>query len=203
MLEADPHLRPAMDGQHRGRPRRRRQLGAACRARRLAGCSLRNLPAALALQRSFAFASVATCQRCEHWPTLPTGPDSAAGAPDLNSLWEEHIATEFAEKCAKAAVATMVPHATVNHVPVMTGRQCCRCRRCWLPPPPPLRLRMRFSEPCLSEWHPAECMLTITGAAVFHDLPRPTAGGAGTSALEAFYHNHFIHKWVGGSAQQV
>jgi carboxymethylenebutenolidase len=48
---------------------------------------------------------------------------AAAGAPgpDLNALWEEHIATEFEEKCAKAAVATMVPHASVNHVPVMTG----------------------------------------------------------------------------------
>jgi hypothetical protein len=44
-------------------------------------------------------------------------------APSINleQLWEEHVATEFSEKSADAAVATMVPHATVNHVPVMTG----------------------------------------------------------------------------------
>lgn len=41
--------------------------------------------------------------------------------PDLNALWEEHIATEFTQKSAAAAVATMVPSSTVNHVPVMTG----------------------------------------------------------------------------------
>ncbi|GBF95978.1 carboxymethylenebutenolidase [Raphidocelis subcapitata] len=39
----------------------------------------------------------------------------------LLELWDEHIATEFSEKSADAAVATMVPHATVNHVPTMTG----------------------------------------------------------------------------------
>jgi carboxymethylenebutenolidase len=44
-----------------------------------------------------------------------------APAPDLNALWDNHIATEFTEKSADAAVATMVPHATVNHVPTMTG----------------------------------------------------------------------------------
>lgn len=39
----------------------------------------------------------------------------------LLKLWDEHIATEFTEKSADAAVATMVPHSTVNHVPTMTG----------------------------------------------------------------------------------
>ncbi|KAL4433688.1 hypothetical protein ABPG75_000129 [Micractinium tetrahymenae] len=48
-------------------------------------------------------------------------PAFEASSPDLNALWEEHIATEFTEKSAAAAVATMVPSSTVNHVPVMTG----------------------------------------------------------------------------------
>ena len=39
----------------------------------------------------------------------------------LLKIWERHIETEFAEKSAEAAVDTMVPHATVNHVPTMTG----------------------------------------------------------------------------------
>ena len=39
----------------------------------------------------------------------------------LLKLWERHIETEFSEKSAVAAVDTMVPHATVNHVPTMTG----------------------------------------------------------------------------------
>jgi carboxymethylenebutenolidase len=39
----------------------------------------------------------------------------------LLALWDEHIATEFTEKSADAAVATMVPNSTVNHVPTMTG----------------------------------------------------------------------------------
>lgn len=42
-------------------------------------------------------------------------------AAALLALWDEHIATEFTEKSADAAVATMVPHSTVNHVPTMTG----------------------------------------------------------------------------------
>jgi len=35
--------------------------------------------------------------------------------------WEEHLACEFTVKDAKAAIATMVEHPRVNHVPVMTG----------------------------------------------------------------------------------
>ena len=42
-------------------------------------------------------------------------------AAALLALWDEHIATEFTEKSADAAVATMVPDSTVNHVPTMTG----------------------------------------------------------------------------------
>ncbi|KAL4450665.1 hypothetical protein ABPG77_001021 [Micractinium sp. CCAP 211/92] len=48
-------------------------------------------------------------------------PALESSTPDLNALWEQHIATEFTEKSAAAAVATMVPSSTVNHVPVMTG----------------------------------------------------------------------------------
>jgi len=44
-------------------------------------------------------------------------------AAALLALWDEHIATEFTEKSADAAVATMVPNSTVNHVPTMTGGQ--------------------------------------------------------------------------------
>jgi carboxymethylenebutenolidase len=40
---------------------------------------------------------------------------------DLQALWDQHVATEFTERSADAAVATMVPHATVNHVPTCTG----------------------------------------------------------------------------------
>uniref|UniRef100_A0A383W4Q2 SnoaL-like domain-containing protein n=1 Tax=Tetradesmus obliquus TaxID=3088 RepID=A0A383W4Q2_TETOB len=39
----------------------------------------------------------------------------------LLKLWDGHVATEFTEKSADAAVATMIPEATVNHVPVITG----------------------------------------------------------------------------------
>lgn len=40
---------------------------------------------------------------------------------DLVMMWEKHVDTEFGEKSAAAAVETMVPHATVIHMPVMTG----------------------------------------------------------------------------------
>lgn len=68
---------------------------------------------------------------CRRRHRRPPATLAAAAAPDLNALWEEHIATEFDEKCAKAAVATMVPHATVNHVPVMTGGPLPPRLRCW------------------------------------------------------------------------
>jgi carboxymethylenebutenolidase len=41
--------------------------------------------------------------------------------PDLERLWEEHTACEFATRDAASTVATMVDDACVNHVPVMTG----------------------------------------------------------------------------------
>lgn len=39
----------------------------------------------------------------------------------LEKLWEEHLASEFKDKSADAAINTMVERPTVNHVPVMTG----------------------------------------------------------------------------------
>ncbi|GAB4818301.1 hypothetical protein N2152v2_005347 [Parachlorella kessleri] len=42
---------------------------------------------------------------------------------DLAALWENHVDTEFVEKDADEAVATMVPDAAVNHMPTMTGGQ--------------------------------------------------------------------------------
>ena len=42
-------------------------------------------------------------------------------SPDLVALWEEHLLHEFATKDTGATLETMVPHAYVNHIPVMTG----------------------------------------------------------------------------------
>jgi trans-aconitate methyltransferase len=39
----------------------------------------------------------------------------------LNDLWEEHVRDEFVTRDTEATLATMVPEAYVNHVPVMTG----------------------------------------------------------------------------------
>lgn len=55
--------------------------------------------------------------------SVPQAPRVVAGAAkrDLNALWQAHIETEFTEKSADSAVATMVPTATVNHVPTLMG----------------------------------------------------------------------------------
>ena len=42
-------------------------------------------------------------------------------SPDLNDLWNEHTAHEFATRDTEATLATMVEDAYVNHIPVMTG----------------------------------------------------------------------------------
>ena len=39
----------------------------------------------------------------------------------LEKLWEEHLASEFKDKSAQAAINTMIQRPSVNHVPVMTG----------------------------------------------------------------------------------
>ena len=43
------------------------------------------------------------------------------GQVDLVSLWEEHIRHEFDTKNTDETLATMVPDAYVDHVPVLTG----------------------------------------------------------------------------------
>ncbi|KAK3114763.1 hypothetical protein LTR53_006580 [Teratosphaeriaceae sp. CCFEE 6253] len=40
---------------------------------------------------------------------------------DLERIWEEHVALEFATKDAAATMRTMVPQPYVNHVPTLTG----------------------------------------------------------------------------------
>jgi carboxymethylenebutenolidase len=60
-------------------------------------------------------------------PVPSQQPASLAGPPltpeqqALQKLWEEHLASEFQAKSAEAAIDTMVPRPSVNHVPVMTG----------------------------------------------------------------------------------
>jgi carboxymethylenebutenolidase len=39
----------------------------------------------------------------------------------LNDLWDEHIRHEFATKNTSATLDTMMPEASVNHIPVLTG----------------------------------------------------------------------------------
>jgi|SRR5579884_1422189 len=40
---------------------------------------------------------------------------------ELEQVWAEHIRGEFTSKDVEATLATMVPDASVNHVPVNTG----------------------------------------------------------------------------------
>lgn len=41
--------------------------------------------------------------------------------PNIESVWTEHLAGEFASKDVEATLATMVDDAYVNHMPVNTG----------------------------------------------------------------------------------
>src|SRR5437867_13240578 len=50
-----------------------------------------------------------------------TGPSITPEQQFLNDLWEEHVHEEFVARDTDATLATMVPDAYVNHVPVMTG----------------------------------------------------------------------------------
>ena len=47
--------------------------------------------------------------------------ENAARQDTLVRLWEEHLRYEFETKSAEDTIATMVPDAYVNHIPVMTG----------------------------------------------------------------------------------
>ena len=42
-------------------------------------------------------------------------------SPNIESVWSEHLAGEFASKDVEATLATMVDDAYVNHMPVNTG----------------------------------------------------------------------------------
>jgi carboxymethylenebutenolidase len=46
---------------------------------------------------------------------------TATPSYDLSRLWEEHTQHEFATRDTEATLATMVPDAYVNHIPVLTG----------------------------------------------------------------------------------
>src|SRR2546425_9809974 len=50
-----------------------------------------------------------------------TGPSITPEQQFLNDLWNEHVRDEFVTRDTEATLATMVPDAYVNHVPVMTG----------------------------------------------------------------------------------
>src|SRR5437899_13099747 len=50
-----------------------------------------------------------------------TGPSITPEQQFLNDLWEEHVHDEFVARDTEATLATMVPDAYLNHVPVMTG----------------------------------------------------------------------------------
>ena len=53
--------------------------------------------------------------------SVQMGPSLMTAQQLLNDLWEEHVRDEFAIRDTEATLATMVPDAYVNHVPVMTG----------------------------------------------------------------------------------
>jgi carboxymethylenebutenolidase len=42
-------------------------------------------------------------------------------ASSLTALWDQHLASEFTTRDTEATLATMVPDAYVNHIPVLTG----------------------------------------------------------------------------------
>src|SRR5207237_8633280 len=70
------------------------------------------------------------------------GPSLTRAQQLLNDLWEEHVRDEFAIRDTEATLATMVPDAYVNHVPVMTrgvGREALRefYSRRFIPKMPP------------------------------------------------------------------
>jgi carboxymethylenebutenolidase len=49
------------------------------------------------------------------------GLGTSPSAQQLAALWEEHIQYEFATQNTEETLATMVPDAYVNHIPVLTG----------------------------------------------------------------------------------
>lgn len=49
------------------------------------------------------------------------GSSTSPAQQRLSELWEQHVRDEFVTRDTEATLATMVPDAYVNHVPVMTG----------------------------------------------------------------------------------
>jgi hypothetical protein len=45
----------------------------------------------------------------------------SAAEQSLSDLWEKHLGEEFTTQDTEATLATMVPDAYVNHIPVLTG----------------------------------------------------------------------------------
>src|SRR6516164_5798349 len=45
----------------------------------------------------------------------------AAAQKTLSQLWDEHVRHEFSTRHTEHSLATMVQHAYVNHIPVLTG----------------------------------------------------------------------------------
>src|SRR5216117_2705818 len=45
----------------------------------------------------------------------------AAAQKTLSQLWDEHVRHEFSTRHTEHTLATMVEHAYVNHIPVLTG----------------------------------------------------------------------------------
>jgi trans-aconitate methyltransferase len=58
---------------------------------------------------------------CETGKQGVAGPARGPDELSLNDLWDEHVRDEFVTRDTEATLATMVPDAYVNHVPVMTG----------------------------------------------------------------------------------
>jgi carboxymethylenebutenolidase len=50
-----------------------------------------------------------------------TNPTLERDQRSLSDLWDEHVRDEFVTRDTAATLQTMVPHAYVNHIPVLTG----------------------------------------------------------------------------------
>src|ERR1700681_1881428 len=50
-----------------------------------------------------------------------SSPGTVSTGSNLEQLWADHLAGEFATKDVEATLATMVEDASVNHMPVNTG----------------------------------------------------------------------------------
>jgi carboxymethylenebutenolidase len=72
---------------------------------------------------------------------------------ELERLWAEHLAGEFENKDVEATLATMVPDAYVNHVPVGTGGRGTAA------------LRAFYRDDFIPSW-PADLVMTLVNRVV-------------------------------------